>query len=268
MGPDALRKPYYSKGASPLSWAVAVIAPIVAIAVSAASVGESVLPFLVVSCVAGIVFGTHVFYYLSPNWAKVALAVVFFGGMAALSLSESRWLGGMPVGLFGSITGAILGAHLRYFTDHRHAGRPNRGAASLLVQWSNGRQEYEEREATAESLEEKISSLDGKTATIVSALRGPARMDFCGDARGAMVVFYNPDTTDEGHWSFLASPGVVGPSLDVVIGDLKGSYARRETTTLEPALVAARRFASAGDADSSLSWKTSPDVLDRRPLPM
>lgn len=94
MGPDALRKPYYSKGASPLSWAVAVIAPIVAIAVSAASVGASVLPFLVVSCVAGIVFGTHVFYYLSPNWAKVALAVVFFGGMAALSLLESRWLGG------------------------------------------------------------------------------------------------------------------------------------------------------------------------------
>ena len=85
---------------------------------------------------------------------------------------------------------------------------------------------------------------------------------------GAMVVFYNPDTADEDHWSFLASPGVAGPSQDVLIGDLKGSYEKRETTTLESALVAARRFAAAGDADSSLSWKTSPEVFDRRPLPM
>lgn len=267
MGIKAVQKPYYSKGAGPIGWVVAIVAPIAAVALSTASVGIAVLPFLVISAVVGVIFGAVAFYALSPNWARVALAVGFFGGMTILALAENRWLGGMPTWIFGAVSGGILGAHLRFKADQRHQAGATADSSSLRIEWNTGGKEFKKQAATVGELEEKIRDLDGRTSTIVSAVRGQARMDFCGDAQGAMVVFHSPDARDEDRWSLLTSAESGRTPAQVTIGELKGTFAGNETVGLAAALAAARAFATSSGADKSLTWWTSPEVFDRRPLP-
>lgn len=129
-----------------------------------------------------------------------------------------------------------------------------------------GRRSFEDESATVEALEKRVRSLDGKKRALVRALRGSARMDFCGDAYGAMVVHFSPDPSDNKLWCMLSTPGAEHGQVDVVIGDLEGSFANGETTTVDSAVVAARHFAAAGKAAPDLTWYASKDVYERRPL--
>ena len=82
-----------------------------------------------------------------------------------------------------------------------------------------------------------------------------------------MVVYFYPDTRKEDSWSILTTQGAESGSIDVVIGELKGSCTFEETSRREAAVAAARYFAETGEADPNPTWFTSPEVYDRRPLP-
>ncbi len=101
---------------------------------------------------------------------------------------------------------------------------------------------------------------------MVSALRGNTRMDYCGDA-SRQVVYFSPDNRQEELRSFLTTPGAGPGRTDAVTGDLEGSVAWEETTSLKSGATAARHFATTGEADQKLTWFTSPEIFDRRPSP-
>lgn len=161
------------------------------------------------------------------------------------------------------ISGTIIGANFR--PDQKLKAK-QKASRALVVNGRDGRKSFEDEAPTAVSLEERVKSLDGKKKALVSALRGSARMDFCGDANGAMVVYFSPDTSDDKLWCMLSTPGAEQGQVDVVIGDLEGSFANWETTTVASALIAARHFAATGKADPHLTWYASKDVYERRPL--
>ena len=99
---------------------------------------------------------------------------------------------GLPTWLLSGIAGSIVGAHFRYLADRKKAGGQSPAEAlGLQVQWQVGRKQFEESADTGATLAQKIGGLDGSKQSVVSALRGVARMDFCGDARGAMVVYFS-----------------------------------------------------------------------------
>lgn len=75
------------------------------------------------------------------------------------------------------------------------------------------------------------------------------------------------DARKEDRWGFLTTPGAESGRVDVVIDDLKGSFAFEECTNLESALAASRHFVATGAADPKLTWFVAPEVFDRRPLP-
>lgn len=263
-----LKKRRYSKGADRLQWGVAFVGPIAAAALTLSYTGLSALPVVLVAVVVGLLYGIVTFYMFPPNAARAVLVLGFLVGVTVLISTKSALVLGLPTWLLSGVAGSIMGAHFRYLADRRNAGDPEReGSSGLRVQWRSGRKEFEDFAGTSADLERKVAALDGSKQSMVSALRGTARMDYCGDARGAMVVYYSPDTRDENAWSMLTTPSVDLGRVEVVIGDLKGSFAGDETTNLESAVAAARHFAATGKADPKLEWFSSPEVFDRRPLP-
>lgn len=262
------KKRWYVKGADPVQWGVAVVAPLAAAALTLGYTGISALPVVLAAVVVGLLYGIAAFYLLSPNAARAVLVLGFLVGVTALISMKSALVIGLPTWLLSGIAGAIIGAHFRYVADRRSVGGPAKaGSSGLRVQWRTGSKQFEEIAETGAALEQRIGALDGSKQSMVSALRGKARMDYCGDASGAMVVYFSPDTRKEDLWSFLTTPGAEPGRTDVVIGELKGSFAWEETTNLESAAAAARHFAATGEADPKLTWFTSPEVFDRRPLP-
>lgn len=262
------RKSWYSKGADPVQWGVVVVAPVAAAALTLSTTGLPALPIVLLAVVVGLLYGIAAFYVFPPNAARAVLVLGFLVGVAVLISMKSPLVLGLPTWLLSGVGGSIIGAHTRYLTDRKNAGdRARAGSSGLRVQWHIGRKQFEESAETGTTLEQKIGALDGSKQSVVSALRGTARMDFCGDSRGAMVVYFSPDTRKEDRWSFLTTPGAESGRSDVVIGDLKGSFSLEECTSLESALAAARHFAVAGTADPKLTWFVSPEVFDRRPLP-
>ncbi|MFL4476316.1 hypothetical protein ACIPVK_20155 [Paeniglutamicibacter sp. MACA_103] len=262
------KKRWYLKGADPVQWGVAVVAPVAAAALTLSYAGMSALPIVVAAVVVGLLYGIAAFYLLSPNAARAVLVLGFLVCVTALISIKSTLVLGLPTWLLSGIAGAIIGAHFRYLTDRKNAGGPARaGSSGLRVLWQVGRKQFEASTETGATLEQKISALDGSKQSVVSALRGTARMDFCGDSHGAMVVYFSPDTRKDDHWSFLTTPGAEPGRTDVVLGDLKGSFSFEECTNLESALAASRHFVVTGAADPKLTWFVSPEVFDRRPLP-
>ena len=264
----ASQKPRYAKGADPVQWGVAVLGPVAAVALTWGTAGSGALPIALAAVGVGLVFGIVTFFVLPPNAARAVLVLGFLAAVGVLASSRNELVVGLPTLLLSSIAGSIVGAHLRYLADRKGtAVQPSTGGSGLRVQWQVGRKQFEEGDGTAASLEQRIGALDGSKQSVVSALRGTARMDFCGDARGAMVVYFSPDTRSEERWSFLTTPGADSGRSDVVIGDLKGSFSFEECTDAASAVAAARHFAATGGADPKFTWATSPEVFERRPLP-
>lgn len=221
-----------------------------------------VLTFGVIAFVAGML----IFMLARGTVGVVAFFVVLLGGTfwleGAQGFQNIRGEATLSWGLYG-IAGAIVGGNLR--PDRKRMAAQERSGV-LLVNWKDGRKMIEDGNPSADSLAERLRALDGKKRTLVSAKRGSARMDFCGDADGAMVVYFSPDTSDDRLWSMMSRPGADLGQTEVAIGDLEGAFENWETTTLEPAVVSARHFASTGQADPGLTWYASKDVCERRPL--
>lgn len=263
-----MKKRWYSKGADPVQWGVVIVAAVAAAALTLSTTGLPALPIVLLAVVVGLLYGATAFYVLPPNAARAVLVLGFLVGVTVLVSMKSALVLGLPTWLLSGVGGSIIGAHFRYLTDRENAGSTARARSSgLRVQWQVGGKQFEESAGTGATLEQRIGALDGSKQSVVSALRGTARMDFCGDARGAMVVYFSPDTRSEDRWSFLTTPGADSSRSDVVIGDLKGSFSFEECTNLESALAASRHFVATGAADSNLTWFVSPEVFDRRPLP-
>ena len=262
-----MKKPPYAKGADPVQWGVVAVAPVAAVALTLSTTGMTALPVVLLALVVGLVYGVAAFYVLPPNAARAVLVLGFLVGVAVLISMKSALVLGLPTWLLSGVSGSIVGAHFRYLADRKKAGDAARaGSSGMRLQWQVGRKQFEEGGGTAASLEQRIVALDGSKQSVVSALRGPARMDICGDSRGAMVVYFSPDTRSEEGWSFLTTPGADSGQVDVVIGDLKGSFSFEECTDAASAVAAARHFAATGGADPKFTWVTSPEVFDRRPL--
>ncbi|MGX1750775.1 hypothetical protein [Glutamicibacter protophormiae] len=83
-------KPRYAKGADAVSWAVAIAAPLSAVALSLSFVGVGVLPLLLLGVAVGVLCGSAMYYFLRPNLAGMALSLVVFASVALLGLTESR----------------------------------------------------------------------------------------------------------------------------------------------------------------------------------
>ncbi|WP_187977407.1 hypothetical protein [Mycetocola sp. JXN-3] len=111
---------------------------------------------------------------------------------------------------------------------------------------------------------ERASTLDGNKRSRVSALSGDARLDICGDANGAMVVYFSADDADENAWNLLITPDGGDDEEAVRVDALTVYLSRRETTTLEPALRAASYFLRTETKDPSLNWFASPENFNKR----
>ncbi|MGL3807891.1 hypothetical protein ACSYDW_17570 [Paeniglutamicibacter sp. R2-26] len=262
-----MKKPPYATGADPVQWGVVAVAPVAAVALTLSTTGMPALPVVLLALIVGLVYGVAAFYVLPPNAARAVLVLGFLVGVAVLISMKSALVLGLPTWLPSGVSGSIVGAHFRYLADRKNAGDEARaGSSGLRVQWQVGRRQFEESAGAGATLEQKIGALDGSKRSVVSALRGTARMDCCGDANGAMVVYFSPDTSDDKLWCMLSTPGAEHGQVDVVIGDLEGVFANWETTTVDSAVVTARHFAAAGKAAPDLTWYASKDVYERRPL--
>jgi hypothetical protein len=227
---------------------------------------QASVPTVLLVALAGFVFGGCTFMF-----AKGRLQILlFFAVFSAVLL----WIRGFQNILDGTggigltwfmyvISGTIIGANYR---PDKKKQMKRKASGALLVQWKDGSKVFEDEAPSAASLEEHVKSLDGKKRALVSAMRGTARMDFCGDGRGAMVVYFSPNTSDDKLWSMMTTPGAEEGQTEVVVGDLEGSFENWETTRMESAVIAARHFASTGQEDPTLTWHASKDVSERRPL--
>ncbi|MFL4476315.1 hypothetical protein ACIPVK_20150 [Paeniglutamicibacter sp. MACA_103] len=212
------------------------------------------------------IFGFFIFMFSRGLVGVIAFFVILFAGTIWLESTQgfqgTRGEASLTWSLL-AIAGSIVGGNLR--PDLKRTA-VLRKSGVLVVQWKDGHKLAEDAAASAESLEERVRALDGKKRALVSAMRGSARMDFCGDADGAMVAYFSPDTSDDRLWSMMTTPGADLGQIEVVIGDLEGAFENWETTSMEPAVAAARHFASTGQADPGLTWYASTDVCERRPL--
>ena len=224
------------------------------------------VPVIVIAGAIAFVAGLVMFMFargtagVAAFFAILLAGTVWFEGVKGFQTVQGEAT--LTWGLY-AIAGSIVGGNLR--PDRKRADTRKKSGA-FLVQWKDGRKLLEDKAPSADSLAGHLNSLDGKKKALVCAMRGHARMDFCGDANGAMVVYFSPDTSDDKWWSMLSTPGVEQDQIDVAIGDLEGSFASWETTTLDPAVVAARHFAATAKADPQLTWYASKDVCERRPL--
>lgn len=227
---------------------------------------EADVPTVLMVALAGFLLGAATFTFAKGKLPILLFFVVFFGILLWIRTFQSIQGGTGGIGLTWftySIAGTIVGANFR--PDKKRKAK-QKAVHALLVTGKDGRKLFEDEAPSAASFEERVKSLDGKKRALVSAMRGSARMDFCGDADGAMVVYFSPDTSDDKLWSMMTTPGAGLGQTDVVIGDLEGAFENWETTTVEPAVVAARHFASTGQADPDFTWYASKDVCERRPL--
>lgn len=224
------------------------------------------LSIVLMVALVGLAAGAGTFMYAKGKLPILLFFVVFFGILLWIRSFQSIQDGTGGIGLTWFtcvIAGTIVGANFR--PDKKKRAK-QKASGALVVKGKDGRRVLEDETPSAASLEERVRSLDGKKRTLVSAMRGSARMDFCGDADGAMVVYFSPDTSDDRLWSLMTTPGSELGQTEVVIGDLEGTFENWETTALEPAVVAAHHFASTGQSDPHLTWYASKDVYERRPL--
>ncbi|GAA1496878.1 hypothetical protein GCM10009628_18810 [Paeniglutamicibacter kerguelensis] len=168
-------------------------------------------------------------------------------------------------------SGWTIGAMLRSEWDRRRGCvAPNSKALKNhdgdSLEWRVERKAFREAGYSEAALVAKIRSLDGDRRTLVSATRGEACLTVAGNAQGALVVCFSPETSKEDQWSMLTSPGSDPGQVDVKIGPMVISHASWETTTLEKALVAAHYFHLKGRADPQLTWFSSPTIADWRTL--
>ncbi len=173
------------------------------------------------------------------------------------------WLSGLA--------GWIIGAVLRSEWDRRlgrdaPASRVARDAVGDSLEWRVGPKIFRESGFSETALVAKIHSLDGDRRTLVSATRGEACLTVAGNSRGVLMVFFSPETSAEGQWSLLTSPGSDMGKVEVNIGHMAISHPSWETTTLENALAAARYFHRKGLADPQMTWFGSPTIADWRTL--
>ncbi|MBV1779381.1 hypothetical protein KRR55_09680 [Paeniglutamicibacter sp. ABSL32-1] len=214
----------------------------------------------------GFAAGAGTFMFAKGRLPILLFFVVFFGVLLWFRNIQSiqGGTGGLGLTWFTCvIAGTIIGANFR--PDKKKKAK-KLASGALLLTGNDGRKLFEDDAPSATSLVGSVRSLDGKKRTLVSAMRGGARMDFCGGAEGAMVVYFSPDTSDDRLWNMMTTPGSEHGQTEVAIGDLEGSFENWETTTVERAIAAARHFASTGQADPTLTWYASEDVCERRPL--
>ncbi|WP_152364026.1 Imm1 family immunity protein [Microlunatus speluncae] len=209
---------------------------------------------------------------LLPRIAReVLMWVLGFGGALAWGLLNPllalSWLVLFPCGL-------ALGGHLRAVragTGKRPTttgdGDPSGPAPDRMV--CNPGEDEDEVVLAApspEAVSAAIDALDGSERTVISLFRGPARLDLSGSAAGPMMVYFSADhAARRPEWSHLTTPGAADSEVAIRFSEAVGHFRAWQTTTLEPAKLAAAEFLESGDRSPALSWRTDADVADLRP---
>ncbi|QCR44573.1 hypothetical protein C1N91_14625 [Curtobacterium sp. SGAir0471] len=119
-------------------------------------------------------------------------------------------------------------------------------------------------EDTARKLLER---LDGEKQSFLSFERYGARMDVCGSARGALVVFYNDRPDELTTWSQLLDRSGSAEPVEVKIGNSDVTFSSDDVVDLETASRNLDHFGLTGERDDRFEWITGPRVINRRILP-
>ena len=95
----------------------------------------------------------------------------------------------------GRRLGALFAARSRRPGGRVSTPEPPRTGAVLLT-WTDGDDEHRLEAPGADRVAAAVRALDGDRRSVVSILRGEARLDVGGDARGAMMVYESDDHAD------------------------------------------------------------------------
>jgi len=110
-----------------------------------------------------------------------------------------------------------------------------------------------------------VRRLDGREhGAWVSAVRGAARMDVLGDARGCLIVYLSEHAARPDSWSLLMSPDATVDEAEVVVDEMRVRLPQWQTVRLPAVTRAARRFAATGRAHPALTWYRARRVYDWR----
>ena len=154
------------------------------------TVGVTVAVGLVIGAALGILTGAA---------RGVAVLVGLLGGVAvgqALGVPDAWNLSWSLALLAGLVVGSVLFAARSRRPGGRPASPEPPPAGSVLLTWTDGDDEHRLEAPGADRVAAAVRALDGDRRSVVSILRGEARLDVGGDARGAMMVYESDDHTD------------------------------------------------------------------------
>ncbi|VXC55546.1 hypothetical protein [Nocardioides sp. AX2bis] len=170
-----------------------------------------------------------------------------------------------PAGLFLGFTLALSVRYRRQQTVRSPAPGPP-GPGRVHARWEDDEEDVAVDDADAETALDAVRRLDGRTRTVVTLHRPPARLDVAGDAAGAMTTYHCADTTARRpRWRHLGTTSRPDGEVMVRIAQTDGHLRRHQTTTLDPAIGAVTAFLADGSADPALPWSDDDPDGELRP---
>lgn len=205
---------------------------------------------------------------LVPRFGMPLLLVAFIVSTGITS-DLDRGVALVPPG--GLFLGFTLALSVRY--RRQQAARPPApdppGPGRAHARWDDGEEGMAVEDADAATALDAVRRLDGRTRSVVTLRRPPARLDVAGDAAGVMTTHHCTDTTARRpRWRHLATATGPDDEVDLRLAGGDGHLPRHRTTTLDPALRAVTAFLADGPGgpDPSLPWSDDdPDGETRAP---
>lgn len=232
--------------------------------VVAAAVRAEPASAVAVAAVVGVLLGVGL-GLLNPRAGLPLSLVAFIGSVAVLRRIEPLLVLVAPTALLLGLTLAVSVLYRRQQRDRPPAPGPP-GPGHVHARWDDGDEDVATDDVGAETALDVVRRLDGRTRTVVTLRRPPARLDVAGAAAGPMMTYYCADTTARRpRWRHLGTTTGPDDEVTVRIAPTDGHLRRHQTTTLGPALGAVTAFLTDGRADPALTWSDDDPGGELRP---